>query len=51
MSFEVDYKTYEEWQEEGMSVIRGEQSHQRDAYGMPLFSEDQVQDEEKHWSY
>jgi len=42
MSFECEWKTYDEWQEMGYQVQRGEKSTQRDAWGTPLFSEDQV---------
>lgn len=46
MSFEIDYKTKEEWWEEDLYVIKGEYSHQCDAYGTPLYSEDQVTETE-----
>ncbi|MDD5065366.1 MAG: hypothetical protein PHQ35_11485 [Phycisphaerae bacterium] len=43
--------TYEEWQELGCHVIRGEKSRIRDKNGKALFDEDQVEENEyEDWS-
>lgn len=40
MENSVEYKTYQEWQAEGMHVQRGQQSHKR-INGKPVFSREQ----------
>ncbi|QDP62324.1 MAG: hypothetical protein Unbinned8472contig1000_24 [Prokaryotic dsDNA virus sp.] len=40
----MTWKTFEEWKEEGYSVIKGEKSVLRDPDGVCLFNEGQVQE-------
>lgn len=36
------YKTFQQWEAEGMYVIIGEKSHKRNKANQPVFSEEQV---------
>lgn len=40
----LEYHSYTEWQDLGYHVIYGQKSHKRDSNGIPLFSEEQVED-------
>lgn len=42
--FDDSFFTYEEWQEHGYHVVKGEKSHKRNESGKCVFSRDQVEE-------
>jgi len=42
----MKYKTFDKWKELGFHVIEGEKSYGRNKAGVPVFSEDQVEETE-----
>jgi hypothetical protein len=42
----VKSKTYDEWQELGYQVIKGEKSEGKNAQGKPTFTRDQVKEKD-----
>ena len=40
------YKTYDEWQELGYHVVRGQKFQGRNELGIPVFHEEQVEENE-----
>lgn len=43
------YKTFEQWEAQGLHVIIGEKSHKRNKADQPVFSEEQVDYDEEDW--
>ena len=44
-----EWRTYQQWKDDGYYVMEGERSSKRTKTGVPLFSEDQVVEVE--WEY